>query len=382
MFLKIIVNQARCKWGVTTLLMLAMTALVSLYVYINNSASFSNRSMQIIMKNMGHNLLILPTESDPADTYLCSDGQISFPDTVAVDMARQLDLASKYYVSMLQRKETVNDKTVIVTGIKPISRGDETREKRNLVVAIEPGHARLGSAAAGALDAGPGDTISIMNRSFHVDQVLCSQGTIDDSRVYIPLAQSQEILDQPGKINAILAFLCLSYGPSLDKACAYQDRTMSKHFSGFHTITKTNLAQGRYLARMTTTRYLYYLLSIVLAVTVALIVVAGVQEVSERIREVGILLAMGAGYCYIVSLYMVKLLVLAFLASTAGFFIGSGLSKLLLIDVLASNTRPVAVLWGQMPSTVILTCAVAIAAEAIPMIKLIRMDPNAILVEE
>ena len=157
---------------------------------------------------------------------------------------------------------------------------------------------------------------------------------------------------------------------------------MARHFPGFRTITKTSLAQGRYLARMTTTRYLYYLLAIVLAVTVALIVIAGVQEVSERIREVGILLAMGAGYSYIVSLYVVKLLVLALLASTTGFFIGSGLSKLLLVDVLTSNTRPIGVLWGQMPSTIALTCVVAIAAEAIPMIKLIRMNPNSILVEE
>lgn len=382
MFLKIIVNQARQKWVVTALLLLAMTSLVSLYVYIRNSARFSNRSMQIIMKNMGHNVLILPAGADPGRTYLCDERQALFSDTVTGEMSGQLGLASKYYVSMLQEKADANGKTVVLTGIEPVSRGDETREKRNLVVAIKPGHARLGSAAAEAFNAGQGDTISIMNRSFHVDRVLCSQGTIDDSRVYIPLAQSQEMLKKPGKINAILAFLCLSYGPSLEKTCAHQDKIMSRFFPGFRTITKTNLAQGRYLARMTTTRYLYYLLGIVLAVTVALIVVAGVQEVSERIREVGILLAMGAGYSYIVSLYIVKLFALALMASTAGFFIGSGLSKLLLVDVLTSNTRPIGILWNQMPSTMVLTCAVAVAAEVIPMIKLVRMDPNAILVEE
>jgi len=382
MFLKIIVNQARQKWVVTVLLLLAMTALVSLYVYIKNSARFSNRSMQIIMKNMGHNVLILPANSDPGQTHLCGPGQTLFSDTVTRDMAQELRLASKYYLSMLQERNEVNGKTVVLTGIEPVSRRDETREKRNLVVAIKPGRARLGSAAAEAFNVREGETITIMDRSFHVDQILSSQGTIDDSRVYIPLAQSQQMLNKPGKINAILAFLCLSYGPSLEKTCAHQDKVMARRFPGFRTIAKTNLAQGRYLARMTTTRYLYYLLGIVLAVTVALIVVAGVQEVSERIREVGILLAMGAGYSYIVSLYIVKLLVLALLASTAGFFIGSGLSKLLLVDVLTSNTRPISILWNQMPSTVVLTCAVAISAEVIPMIKLVRMDPNAILVEE
>jgi len=382
MFLRIIVNQARYKWGVTTLLLLAMTALVSLYVYINNSARFSNRSMQIIMKNMGHNLLILPSDADPGQIYLCGDRQAVFDQSVAGELARHRDLASKYYVAMLQSRCDISDHTLILTGIEPINRGDETREKGNLIVTIKPGSVRLGSVAARALSASAGQTIEIMDRSFSVERVLDSQGTIDDSRIYIPLSQSQEMLQKPGKLNAVLAFLCLSHGPSLEKALAHQDKVMSKRVPGFRTIVKTNLAQGRYLARMTTTRYLYYLLGIVLAVTVSMIVVSGVQEVSERVREAGILLAMGAGYIYIVSLYVVKILAMALLASTVGFLVGSGLSKLLLFDVLASNTRPIGVLWSQMPSAILLTCGVATAAEIIPMIKLVRTDPNAILVEE
>ena len=87
MFLKIIANQARYRWHITLLLWVAMTALVSLYVYLGNSARFTNRSMQLIMKNMGHNLLILPREADPLDTYRCTDKQVLFDEDVTFRMA-------------------------------------------------------------------------------------------------------------------------------------------------------------------------------------------------------------------------------------------------------------------------------------------------------
>jgi len=50
-----------------------MTSLVTLYVYLRNTNQFANRSMQLIMKNMGHNMLILPEEANPYDVYLCTE---------------------------------------------------------------------------------------------------------------------------------------------------------------------------------------------------------------------------------------------------------------------------------------------------------------------
>ena len=75
MFLKIVTTQIRHKWSVALLIFLAMTALVTLYVYARNTAAFSNRSMQLVMKNMGHNLLILPKDADTWRRLLrCTDG--------------------------------------------------------------------------------------------------------------------------------------------------------------------------------------------------------------------------------------------------------------------------------------------------------------------
>ena len=381
MFLKIIANQARYRWHITLLLWVAMTALVSLYVYLGNSARFTNRSMQLIMKNMGHNLLILPREADPLDTYRCTDKQVLFDEDVTFRMAEHTQLASKYYASVLQERVGLPGGSVILTGIVPVHRSDETREKGHLVTAIPPGRARLGAEAARLLKATVGDRITVLSGGYQVAEVLESLGSMDDFRVYLPLDECQKLLGRPKQINAILAFLCL-HGTSLRGVSRHQEKAFSKLFPDFRIITRTRIAQGRYLARMTTDRYLAYLLGIVLCITVVIIVVTGFQEVSERKREVGILLAMGVGYTYIIGLHLLKLLAIALLASVTGFFIGSYLSRSLLAAVLVANTRPVAVVWDQLPSVMGLTCLVAFLAELLPMAKLVRMDPNAILIEE
>jgi len=381
MFFRMILHQARHKWMITLLLWLVMTALVSLYVYLDNSARFSNRSMQLIMKNMGHNLLILPADADPIDTYLCTPEQALFSDEVTRQMAQHMQLASRYYTSVLQARELVNGTTLILTGIEPVHRKDETAEKSHIVSEIPPGQARLGRAAADALGVSAGDSVTLHSRTFSVAEVQATLGTIDDYRVYLPLAECQQLLGKPGRINAILSFLCL-HGTTQEGVSRHQQQKMAELFPDFRIVTQLRIAQGRYLARMTTNRYLFYLLAIVFWITVIVIAMTGFQEVSERRREVGILLAMGARYPYIAGLYAIKLLILAIVAASAGFLIGSMLSRGLLSPVLTVNTRPVTFIWGQCPKVLGLACLAVATAAVLPIVKLVRVDPNVILTEE
>jgi len=208
-------------------------------------------------------------------------------------LAENLRLASKYYVSVLQKRIEIGGKEYLLTGIEPVKRRDETREKGNMITALKEGEARLGAAAARRLVQDGDSTLSIGHSTFRVVESLPVRGTIDDYRVYVNLSDCQRILDRPGQINVIWSFECL-HGSSLEDVEAYQEREMAKTLPGFKHISQTDIAQGRYLARVTTSRSLYYLLGIVLVVTISLIAITGLQEVSERRREVGILVSMGA----------------------------------------------------------------------------------------
>jgi predicted lysophospholipase L1 biosynthesis ABC-type transport system permease subunit len=381
MFAKILLQQARHRWQVTALLWLAMTALVSLYVYVGSSARFSNRSMQLIMKRMGHHLTILPKKAEPREAYLCTDRQVLFPDTVTAEMAKRLDLDSRYYTSVLQERRSIDGHSLVLTGIRPVHRPDETREKRHLTRSIPPGRVEVGARAADLLRAKKGGSVQIGDRSFAVDRVRRPEGTLDDYRIYLGLADAQAVLDRPGQINVIRSFLCMHRG-TLPEVERHHRATLATLFPEYQAVTQRKIAVGRDLARRTTSGYLYYLLTLVLGITVVIIAVTGLQEVTERRQEVGILLAMGVGYSRIIALYVTKLLIIAAVASLTGFLIGSALSREFLSPVLVTHTRPVAVQWSQFPRILLLTSLVVLLASAVPMAKLLRLDPNVILTEE
>ena len=94
------------------------------------------------------------------------------------------------------------------------------------------------------------------------------------------------------------------------------------------------------------------------------------------------MIAMGVSHTYVVCLYLAKTLALALTASLAGFLLGSALAVHFTTPFLVVNTRPVAILWEQLPTVAALTCAVAVLAETAPIIKLLRLDPNTILAEQ
>lgn len=381
MLARLVVNQAVHRWSITLLLCIALTTVVSLHVYLRNSATFSNRSMQLIMKNMGHNLFILPVEADALAFYTCSDEQTAFDDSVCREMAKHRKLASRYYANVLQARAQVEGVNAVLTGVEPIHRSDETAEKRHLFEQIPADATLLGAAIAEDLELSEGDRLSVLGRRFTVSRIQPPKGTLDDYRIWIDLGVCQELLQRRGQVNAILAFLCME-GGSLQDVLARQRRAFRELFPEFRVIPKTDILVGRHLARMTTNRYLHYLLLLVLGITIVVIVVTGLQEITERRHEIGILLAMGAGYTYIVLLYVAKILAVAAVSSLAGFLIGSGLSKELLTPVLISETQPVTIIWTQLPGTILMTCLVALAAEIVPLTKLVRMNPNVVLTEE
>lgn len=360
---------------------LAMTCLVSLYVYLNNTTTFANRSMQLVMKNMGHNLLILPKGADPWDVYLCTESQTLFSDAVTEQMSEALALSSRYYVSVLQTRWNLDGTEVLLTGIEPVARPDETREKANMVQPLAGDEARMGAECARRLGKQVGDSVEVGGASFRVVEVLPAKTTLDDCRLYVNLEQCQRLSGKPGQINFILAFLCLHAG-SLEESLDSQEKQLSERFPGFRQISRMDVAQGRYLARMTTQKSLHYLLAIAAVATVVVIAVTGLQEVHDRRYETGILLAMGTSHVYLAGLYVVKIVAIAAAASLAGFFLGSVLAVELTAPFLVVNTKPVTMLWTHLPFTVALTVGVALMAEMIPVARLLTLDPNAILAEQ
>lgn len=382
MFLRLLINQARYKWGVTSFVFLAMAALVTLYVYLLNADRYVNRSMQIITKKMGHNMLLFSEESNALDVHLCADEQALFDDDVTRELAKHLELASKYYVTMLQRRVEIEGHELLLSGIELVARRDESAEKGNLIKPLKPGEARLGSEAAAALAVASGDTITVLGETFTVKDIVAPQGDSDDYRVYIPLDACQRLFGLEGRANAILAFMCLSHGGSVAEIDALERDLLSEIAPGIRHVSQSGIGLGRFYARQTTSRFLACLLGLVLAVTVCVIVITTLQEVSERRREIGVFAAMGTGYVYIVALYLSKMLALALAAALGGFLAGSKLAVFHIAPFVATNTQAPGMVWNDLPSVIGLTCLVSLISMIPAMVYLVRHDPNRTLAEE
>ncbi len=113
-----------------------------------------------------------------------------------------------------------------------------------------------------------------------------------------------------------------------------------------------------------------------------MIAVTGLQEVQDRRYETGIFIAMGVSHYYLVALYLIKVLLIAALASVAGFLLGSSLAVQFAAPFLIVNTQPVTFVWSHLPLAMGISAAVAVLAEVLPVVKLLTLDPNVILAEQ
>lgn len=381
MFFRILWNQIQTKKAGNALLLALIAAITTLYVFVDNSAKFSDRSMKLIMKRMGHNMLILPETANPMDAYHCTGHQPEFPDTVTRFLAGKTRLLSKYYVSRLQKVIELDGHPLILTGIEPVTRPDETKEKGNMVKAVRKGTARVGTEAAQRLRVKPGDTVEILSGKFHVETVVPPGGTNDDFRIYVALQDAQSILGKPGRINGIIAFECLHAG-SLEHSEKFQKAELAKVMPGFRHISNMKIAKGRYLGRVTTSSFLGSLLTVLIIVAVLSIVIVGLQEVADRKYEVSIMSAMGADHLFVAGLFLTKMALLATVGALIGFVVGGHISVLLTSDVLVTNTQPIHVQWNKLPGILAWAAGIAAAAELVPLLKLARLDPGATLMEE
>ncbi len=376
-----LLRQLRHSWAISLLLGLALCGVVALRTYVRNSARFQNRSMQLIMKNMGHNLWFFDHSADWLDIASASPDVPAFSADRIHGLAADQGVRSTYWGNLLQGRIAIHGQDVLVTGLEVVDDHQVTEEKDHLFAPLRPGDADLGHTLARRWNLEVGDSLELDARRYRVRNVLPANGTLDDARLWIPLADAQDWLNKPGQANLILGFLCMS-GGSLDAGIRRLEQRLAERHADLQVVPLMNLLNARALARMTTSRFLHYLLLAVMAVSVLLLSAVGWMEIHERRHELAILMAMGAGYGFVVGFFLAKLGLLALTAALAGFLLGSCASVHWLASVLVTHTQAVTVTWSDLPGTLALVLVLVGLAAIVPLACLARLDPTRILAEE
>ncbi len=379
----LLMKQIRYQWAVSLLLAMALCGVVALYTYARNSAGFQHRSIQLIEKDAGHNLWFIHASASLFDAVSGGADLPSFSDGHVHVLAGDRRVASTYWGNVLQERILLQGREVLLTGLEVVSDQQVTEEKAHLFEPLAPSESALGASLAQAWGVAAGDRLVFGEREYLVQRVHAMRGNLDDERLWIPLPEAQDWLDKPRQANLILGFLCMR-GLSLEEGLARLRHRLGEEHAGLElrVVPLMSMLESRAMSRVTTSRYLEYLLLAVLLVSGLLMAAIGWMEVNERRYELAILMAMGSSYRFLFLLFLGKMLLLAAVASLSGFLLGSFLYIHWLSPVLVVHTQPVSMVWSTLPPIFLLTLGWAGVAAVVPLIHLMRLDPTRILAEE
>ncbi|MBT7854709.1 MAG: ABC transporter permease [Opitutae bacterium] len=201
------------------------------------------------MKGLGFNIFIYPEGQEMAEVYAQGFASKTMPEEYVNKLANSKIVTVNHLLPRLTRKIKwpEQERTVVLIGVRgevPLAHRDP---KKPLIDPVPEGKLVVGYELHKGLDLKPGDTVKLMGKEFTVQKCHKERGTVDDITIWMNLGECQQILDQEGRINSILALEC---------NCATLDRLgeiraeIGKILPGTKIIEKGSKALARAEARV------------------------------------------------------------------------------------------------------------------------------------
>jgi putative ABC transport system permease protein len=390
---------------------------VALIVAVRTVTVSARNTLRTQMHQLGANLLVVPQAGAVRDYYLAD----LIPEDMSEDYAHRLSasaLSAKVHnmAAKLSTRVRLGNADAILTGVLPKeelrhrprwrlektflsgdSNGDSGRAPpaaeghrehpevhppdedpgpvtRLTLDALGPSRVLLGAEIARLTGAGPGDTLSIRGRDFQVERILEHTGTVDDVRVYAHLHTVQDILGKRGRINAIEIVGC---GCRTD--LGEMGRDIETLLPGTRAVTIRHIAETQKGVIHTAEGFAVALLLIAVLLGGATIGNYVAENVRERRRELGTLLALGASPGWMARLFLGKAVLVGVVGSVAGYCIGATLAAYLGPHIWPVDVRPLpSLLAWVVPLAVLLT----VGFSALPVRGALTLDPVTLLEAE
>lgn len=188
----------------------------------------------------------------------------------------------------------------------------------------------IGGTYARVRDLKSGDTITISNRKFKVAGILEETNSADDYMVFIPLKTAQKLFHREGLVSMLSVRAMCPKCPVGDAMVE-----LNKNITGITAVSQLDIAGVQF-------EFFNMLYKFLLAVVVATIIV-GVFSIFNvvtgslyaRVKEIGMLKAVGASRSQLFRIFIYEHLILGLVAGTGGYLLGIGLAHILnsLLDI-------------------------------------------------
>ena len=383
---------------------LAIILGIGVIVTINTVSSYSEKAISKELDALGANILILPHGASVVDYYSADLHAGEIPEEY-VTLLTTSNLEGLDNLSpKLSIPAKIGDKEVTLTGIlpknefqskaswqgvgifsRPKSCGNvddifgltrkapkETLVRKRVIETLDSYEVLVGSDVAKKLQIEEGSEIAMLDTPFKVSAILPQTGTIDDSRIFAHLHTVQDLAGKEAVVNAIEVVGCceqISKGLVAKINYLIPDVQVITISQVVETQVKTNQ-----LMRNLSTLFLV----IIAVMGGASIANDMYNNVYERRKEIGTLIALGANSSVVLKVFLKKALVLGFFGGIGGYVLGTIFAVILGPLIAGVPVLPVPYLFFV---AVALSVFIALIASYFPARYATRLDLCTILQE-
>jgi len=328
---------------------------IAVIVAIITITTYSEEAISKELDALGANVLILPSSVSIADYYSADLQSGELPEEYVTLLTTSNIEGVENLSPKLSFPIDVQGHSVVLTGILPknefqskaswqgagvFSRPKicgsatdvfnlnqktpkETLVRKRVIETIEPNEVLVGHDIARKLDWQEGNEIAMLEKPFKIVAVLPQTGTIDDSRIFAHLHTVQDLTNRGEVISAIEVVGCckqVSNGLIANISKLIPDAKVITISQIVDTQVKTNVLMRN--------------LSLLFLVVITIMGGASIandmyNNVLERRKEIGTLVALGASPHTIMKIFMKKALVLGVLGGLGGYILGTLIALIL-----------------------------------------------------
>lgn len=384
---------------------LAILLGIAVVVSIKNITFFSEKAVARELDALGANILVLPKSVSIQDYYSADMQDDEFPEEYVTRLVTS-DLQGLDNLSpKLSTTVEVQGRRFTLTGILPKSEfqakamwggagifarpaegcGEvadvpdifkppvtETLVRQRVIDDLDGSEALVGADVSSLLGIKEQDSIEVLGKTFTVTALLPQTGTVDDSRIFAHLHTVQDLTGKGPVINAIeIVGCCQEISGGLVQK-------INKLLPEARVVTVTQIVETQVKTNRMMSRLSMIFIGIIVLVGGASIANYMYANVFERRREIGTLMALGAGSSLILKLFLLKALLLGLAGGIGGYVLGTVLAVTLgpRLAGIAVLPMPVLVFWA-----VGIAVGISLAASYLPARSAARLDPCTTLQE-
>jgi predicted lysophospholipase L1 biosynthesis ABC-type transport system permease subunit len=357
------VGELRRRWVEVALGATAVALVVAALVTERALTASAESAVHELAHRLGRNMLVVSSRLDLAAFHEQRYGREGLPESApatlgASEIAQHLRSAEARLYGNLSFP--TGEVVVVGQDLGWPAKGD-----------LEP--AVVGPTAARILGVQEGSFLPLGNEVFSVLQVADPPPDGLDAAVFLPLSAAQRVLRRPGEITALRLGGCWCRVDVATLASQVEDL-----LPGSRAITVAGMIQAQKGAVSAMKRYSGVLHVAGLAVVALVIAALVVSQTRRRIREIGLLAAIGAPPAALARIITAQAALTGLAGGLAGWVVAGPL-----LDRLGAATLGASVaLPGELLlPAVILPVAVSALAAAIPAFRATNLDPTAVLRE-